>query len=158
MGRPKPDAKLKRRIIRDGARPVPDRDAAIRRVIRSIPRGKVSTYSQVAAAAGYPLYHRLVVRILRQAGDKLPWQRVVGAGGVIRLQREAALEQRRRLEMEGVRLPGSPCRYDRPRPRLPHLGTFRRRAIESAHPRYSGIMYDGRFCRRLATRVLWMPV
>ena len=106
MGRRKPDAKLERRIIRDGARPAPERDASIRRVIRSIPRGKVSTYSQVAAAAGYPLYHRLVVRILRQTGDALPWQRVVGAGGVIRLQREAALEQRRRLEIEGVQFRG----------------------------------------------------
>lgn len=98
--------KLVRGILRDGARPSAGRDAAIRRVIRSIPRGKVSTYSQVAAAAGYPLYHRLVVHILRGAGDSLPWQRVVGAGGLIRLKYEAGLEQRFRLEMEGVRFRG----------------------------------------------------
>ena len=102
----KRDPKLERRIIRDGARPSKERDAAIRQVIRSIPKGKVATYSQVAAAAGYPLYHRLVARILRNAGEALPWQRVLGAGGQIRLRHEAAFEQRHRLEMEGVRFRG----------------------------------------------------
>ena len=96
------DPKLARRIIRDGAKPSAVRDTAIRRVVRSIPRGMVATYGEVAAASGYPLYHRLVVRILRNAGDRLPWQRVVGSGGQIRLQGEAGFEQRRRLEMEGV--------------------------------------------------------
>jgi len=100
------DPKLTRRIIRDGAKPSAMRDAAIRRVVRSIPRGKVATYGQVAAASGYPLYHRLVVRILRTEGEKLPWQRVVGAGGQIRLKGESGFEQRRRLEMEGVRFRG----------------------------------------------------
>ncbi len=89
------------------ARPSEERDAAIRRVVRRIPRGKVATYGQVAAAAGYPLYHRQVVQVLRKAGDALPWQRVVGAGGAIRLKREMALEQRLRLEAEGVRFRGS---------------------------------------------------
>ena len=78
----------------------------MRRVILQIPRGKVATYSQVAAAAGYPLYHRQVVQLLHKSGDSLPWQRVVGAGGQIRLKREAAHEQRTRLEMEGVRFRG----------------------------------------------------
>ena len=82
------------------------RDAAIRKTIRSIPRGKVATYSQVAAAAGYPLYHRQVAHLLRTAGGSLPWQRVVGAGGEIKLKFEAGLEQRTRLEMEGVRFRG----------------------------------------------------
>lgn len=104
--KPKPDPKLERRLIREAARPSAERDDRIRSVIRSIPRGKVATYSQVAAAAGYPLLHRLVVRILRNAGEALPWQRVVGAGGQVRLKGEAALEQRRRLEMEGVRFRG----------------------------------------------------
>ena len=31
------------------------RDTAFRKAIRSIPKGKVATYGQVAAAAGYPL-------------------------------------------------------------------------------------------------------
>ncbi len=82
------------------------RDAAIRKAIRQIPRGKVATYGQVAAAAGYPLYHRQVVQVLRKAGGSLPWQRVVGAGGEIKFKYETASEQRFRLEMEGVRFRG----------------------------------------------------
>ena len=83
-----------------------ERDAAIRKTIRSIPKGKVASYSQVAAAAGYPLYHRQVVRILRLDGERLPWQRVVGAGGYIKLRGSSAFEQRMRLEMEGIRFVG----------------------------------------------------
>jgi methylated-DNA-protein-cysteine methyltransferase related protein len=82
------------------------RDAAFRRAILQIPRGKVSTYSRVAVAAGFPLYHRQVARLLRSCGDALPWQRVVGAGGEIKLRFEAGFEQRTRLELEGVRFRG----------------------------------------------------
>ena len=83
------------------------RDAAIRRVIRRIPRGRVATYAQVAAAAGYPLHHRQVAQLLRASPPgSLPWQRVLGAGGRIKLRLEAGLEQRTRLEMEGVRFRG----------------------------------------------------
>ncbi|MGQ9634825.1 MAG: hypothetical protein ACUVXB_11345 [Bryobacteraceae bacterium] len=49
------------------------------------------------------MHHRQVVQLLRRSGDTLPWQRVVCAGGVIRLRRDMAHEQRLRLEMEGVR-------------------------------------------------------
>ena len=82
------------------------RDTAFRKAIRQIPKGKVATYSQVAAAAGYPLYHRQVAQMLRTSGGTLPWQRVVGAGGEIKLKYETGLEQRTRLEMEGVRFRG----------------------------------------------------
>jgi methylated-DNA-protein-cysteine methyltransferase-like protein len=82
------------------------RDAAFRKAIRSIPKGKVATYGQVAAAAGYPLYHRHVAQLLQKSGGTLPWQRVVGAGGAIKLKYEAGMEQRTRLEMEGVRFRG----------------------------------------------------
>jgi methylated-DNA-protein-cysteine methyltransferase related protein len=86
--------------------PSAQRDAAFRKTIRQIPRGSVATYAQVAAAAGYPLYHRHVAQLLRREGNRLPWQRVVGAGGEIKLKFEAGLEQRTRLEMEGVRFRG----------------------------------------------------
>ena len=82
------------------------RDAAFKKAIRSIPKGKVATYGQVAAAAGYPLYHRSVAQLLRRTHDGLPWQRVVGAGGAIKLKYEAGMEQRTRLGMEGVRFRG----------------------------------------------------
>jgi methylated-DNA-protein-cysteine methyltransferase-like protein len=95
---------LKRRIVKEGLRHNEARDAAFRRIIRSVPRGKVSTYGRVAAAAGYPLYHRAVAQLLRRETlTALPWQRIVGAGGEIRLKGEFAEEQRLRLRMEGVR-------------------------------------------------------
>lgn len=97
-------AEITKRLLR--ARPDEDRDFAIRRIIRQIPRGRVATYAQVAAAAGYPLYHRQVCQILRKSGDSLPWQRVVGAGGEIKLREEAGHEQRMRLAFEGVRFRG----------------------------------------------------
>src|ERR1700729_2369293 len=86
-----PPGQLKRRILRDGASPNELRDTAFRRVILTIPSGKVSTYGRVAAAAGYPLYHRAVARLLRtDPPDHLPWHRVVGAGGAIKLRHEGA--------------------------------------------------------------------
>jgi methylated-DNA-protein-cysteine methyltransferase-like protein len=98
---------LKRRILKDGLRENEQRDAAFRRIIRSVPKGKVSTYGKVAAAAGYPLYQRAVARLLRRdAHLTLPWQRIVGAGGEIKLKGEAAAEQRLRLSMEGVKFRG----------------------------------------------------
>jgi methylated-DNA-protein-cysteine methyltransferase related protein len=83
-----------------------EREESMRLVILSIPRGKVSTYAKVAAAAGYPGYHRQVVQLLNREGDALPWQRVVGAGGVIRTRGEHNDTQRGILEAEGVRFQG----------------------------------------------------
>jgi methylated-DNA-protein-cysteine methyltransferase-like protein len=97
----------KRRILRDGARPEEQRDHAFRRMILAIPAGQVSSYGKVAAAAGYPQLHRAVARLLRtDPADSLPWHRVLGAGGEIKLPGEAAQEQRARLELEGVRFKG----------------------------------------------------
>jgi len=77
----------------------------IRAAIKKIPRGKVSTYGAVAKAAGSPGAARQVVRVLR-GSIGLPWQRVLGVGGQIKLQGENAMEQRFRLEAEGVRFRG----------------------------------------------------
>jgi methylated-DNA-protein-cysteine methyltransferase related protein len=78
---------------------------AVIAVIRSIPHGKVATYGQVAALAGDPRGARQVARILHScsATYKLPWQRVLGAGGRITLPRGAGFEEQAlRLEVEGV--------------------------------------------------------
>ena len=105
---------IKRRIIKDGLRSNELRDEAFRRIILSVPKGKVSTYGKVAAAAGYPLYHRAVARLLRtEPLHGLPWQRIVGAGGEIKLRGEAAAEQRLRLKMEGVKFRGRRVDMDR---------------------------------------------
>ena len=79
--------------------------ARIVAAIRKIPRGKVSTYGAVARAAGYPGAARQVVAALHRAFD-LPWQRVLGAGGEIKLRGDSAMEQRFRLETEGVTFRG----------------------------------------------------
>ena len=73
--------------------------------IRRVPRGYVSTYGAIAKAAGYPGAARQVVRALH-TGIDLPWQRIVGAGGHIKLRGHHAMDQRLRLEMEGVTFRG----------------------------------------------------
>ena len=77
----------------------------IERTIRAIPRGKVLTYGGVARAAGIPGAARQVAAVLRR-GFGLPWQRVLGAGGEIKLLGDSAVEQRLRLQAEGVRFRG----------------------------------------------------
>lgn len=97
----------KRSLLRDGLRPSEFRDEAFRRVILSVPPGKVSTYGAVATAAGYPRLHRAVARLLRtDPPDRLPWHRIVGASGDIRLRNDGTVEQRARLLMEGVTFRG----------------------------------------------------
>jgi len=81
----------------------------IRATILSIPRGHVSSYGAVARAAGIPRGARLVVRTLSQS-DGLPWHRVVAAGGRIAIPGEGGLDQRFRLEMEGVKFSGRKVR------------------------------------------------
>lgn len=78
----------------------------MRRVILNIPVGFVSSYGKVAAAAGYPGYHRQAAQLLRRDGIDLPWQRVVGAGGEIKTRFDHGDTQRRLLEAEGVRFIG----------------------------------------------------
>ncbi len=78
----------------------------LRRVICRIPRGRVATYGQVAAAAGYPGAARQVAWALHNAQGGVPWRRVLGAGGEIRLPGHAGLEQRIRLQAEGIAFRG----------------------------------------------------
>jgi methylated-DNA-protein-cysteine methyltransferase-like protein len=97
--------RAKRGLLRDALRRNEQRDFAFRCMILSIPPGKVSTYG--AVAAGYPRYHRAVARLLRtDPTDQLPWHRVVGVGGEIKLRGAAAHEQRARLRLEGVQFSG----------------------------------------------------
>jgi len=106
--------KAKRSLLHAAMRAVEPRDIAFGRIILSIPPGKVSTYGRVAAAAGYPRLHRAVARLLRTAPpDQLPWHRVLGAGGEIKLKGSAAKEQRARLKLEGVRFRGERVDMDR---------------------------------------------
>lgn len=73
---------------------------------KAIPRGRVTTYGGLAAAAGFPRGARLAGWALRNTPPKmaLPWHRVLNAAGKISFppRSRPAREQRRRLEAEGV--------------------------------------------------------
>jgi methylated-DNA-protein-cysteine methyltransferase-like protein len=80
-------------------------------VVARIPRGRVATYGQVAALAGWAHAPRLAGYALHALPEHspLPWHRVVAAGGrlsLARLSPDGATTQRIRLEHEGVRFDG----------------------------------------------------
>jgi methylated-DNA-protein-cysteine methyltransferase-like protein len=77
----------------------------ILKTVRGIPKGRIATYGQVAIASGHPGAARQVVWALR-AGKNVPWHRVLGAQGRIRLTGESGFEQRLRLETEGIAIQG----------------------------------------------------
>jgi methylated-DNA-protein-cysteine methyltransferase-like protein len=81
---------------------------AIWDVIAMIPAGQVSTYGNVARAAGLPRGARQAGYALRVAPDgmNLPWHRIVGAGGRIAFPKGSThfREQTRRLRAEGVKV------------------------------------------------------
>ncbi len=78
------------------------------RLVKQIPRGRVTTYGTVAKAiklrggaraAGYAM-------AACPSGKGIPWHRVVGAGGKIRIAEPTASLQRRLLQSEGVLMEG----------------------------------------------------
>lgn len=85
--------------------------ASVWRVVRAIPRGATLSYGEVARQAGLPRRARWVAVALKAAPAKLrlPWHRVIGAGGRIlfppgsRQQREQA----RLLRAEGREVRGN---------------------------------------------------
>ncbi|PYT27003.1 MAG: cysteine methyltransferase [Acidobacteria bacterium] len=76
------------------------------RPVWKIPKGNVATYGSVARAAGFPRNARQVAWALRAAHGAIPWHRVVGAGGEIKLPGAPGMEQKLRLMQEGVTFRG----------------------------------------------------
>ncbi|HVL87254.1 MAG TPA: methylated-DNA--[protein]-cysteine S-methyltransferase [Candidatus Thermoplasmatota archaeon] len=74
------------------------------RIVQDIPRGRVASYGDVAALAGFPRSARHVARALRWTKkSRVPWHRVVGAAGEVRIHDPGLRkEQIRRLRREGV--------------------------------------------------------
>ncbi len=101
----------------------------IRATIMNIPRGHVSSYGAVARAAGIPNGARVVVRTLSQSHG-LPWHRVVAAGGRIAIPGEGGLDQRFRLEMEGVKFSGKKVRMAEFEFKFPKKKTVRKKMTE----------------------------
>jgi len=74
-------------------------------MIRSIPKGYVATYGQIARCVGNPGAARQVAYILHSssAREKLPWHRVVNSMGGISLKKGHGYElQKQLLQDEGI--------------------------------------------------------
>jgi methylated-DNA-protein-cysteine methyltransferase-like protein len=75
-------------------------------IVRRIPRGKVTTYGQIAGLAGFPGQARMTGYALHslKEGTDVPWYRVVNASGRISFPAgsEAEAIQKSLLRSEGV--------------------------------------------------------
>ncbi|MFK7818862.1 MAG: MGMT family protein [Planctomycetaceae bacterium] len=81
----------------------------IYKTVRRVPKGRVATYGQIAALAGFPKHSRYVGYALRQlpTGSRVPWHRIVNARGEVsergqQTDRDCKSEQTWRLLDEGV--------------------------------------------------------
>lgn len=88
---------------------------AIYDYVRTIPRGKVMGYGEVGAAVGVTartVGWAMSVALDDGTENAVPWHRVVGADGYLRIARrspEHAARQRSRLEAEGVTFDSRGC-------------------------------------------------
>ena len=73
-------------------------------IIKSIPKGMVMTYGQIAAYEDHPRGARQVSRILHAMSTKhnLPWWRVINSKGSISLTGENGYIQGELLSQEGI--------------------------------------------------------
>lgn len=82
------------------------RREALYLALAQVPAGKVISYGELAAIAGLGRAARWVGRTLSQLPEdtRLPWHRVIAAGGRLSLSAGSAsgAEQRARLRSEGV--------------------------------------------------------
>jgi alkylated DNA nucleotide flippase Atl1 len=88
----------------------------VRALVASIPAGRVSTYGDIAAAAGLSS-PRIVGWIMRTDSLDLPWHRVITASG--RPAKHLVTRQLELLRAEGVlsddgKIPLDEVRYDLP--------------------------------------------
>jgi len=107
----------------------------IYRLVKRIPRGRVTTYGDLARALGVKGGARVVGYAMAgcPAGRGIPWHRVVGAGGRLLIGEPHASLQRRLLATEGITIEGK--RIDMQR--FAWSPTGKRRAREGA-PRAKG--------------------
>ena len=80
---------------------------AVYKLVRTIPKGRVMTYGQVATILGAPRAARAVGYAMRASGSRgdVPWQRVINAKGQIsgRSDVDRPLIQLMMLKAEGVK-------------------------------------------------------
>jgi len=75
-------------------------------IVYQIPKGRVSSYGQVARLAGLPGYARYVGHVMKNLpeGTKLPWHRVANSQGRLSFPKDSREYQlqKKRLEDEGI--------------------------------------------------------
>jgi methylated-DNA-protein-cysteine methyltransferase related protein len=79
------------------------------RLVKTIPRGRVTTYGELARKLRFRGGARAVGYAMAACprGRGIPWHRVVGAGGRLIIREPYSSLQRRLLETEGVVIPGT---------------------------------------------------
>lgn len=94
--------------------PADSSEHAILAAVKRIPRGRVSTYGDIARVAGLPGRARLVGTVLKATSARVPWQRVINASGrssfpegsepyqrqLALLKREGVVTQRGRVDLK----------------------------------------------------------
>ena len=77
-------------------------------IVASIPPGRVMGYGEVARAAGFPRYSRMVAAALGRSPAPLPWHRVVRSNRTLAFEpgSSAYREQAQLLKQEGIRFDG----------------------------------------------------
>jgi len=85
---------------------VKDTTSRIIEQILAVPKGKVSSYRDIAARAGLPNGARQTVRVLHSMSEKydLPWYRIIRHDGRIALEAEGKAAQTALLRAEGVKV------------------------------------------------------
>jgi methylated-DNA-protein-cysteine methyltransferase related protein len=78
------------------------------RFVKRIPRGRVTTYGEIARALRLPGGARAAGYAMAAcpSGRAIPWHRVIGAGGRVRMPEPHASLQRKLLAGEGVPIEG----------------------------------------------------
>jgi methylated-DNA-protein-cysteine methyltransferase-like protein len=83
-------------------------DPRVWQVVAAIPPGRVMGYGEVAKAAGFPRYSRMVSAALGRSPEPLPWFRVVRSDRTLAFEpgTTAYREQAELLRQEGIRFDG----------------------------------------------------
>ena len=84
-------------------------DHQVWQVVAAIPPGRVMGYGEVARAAGFPRYSRMVGAALGRSPEPLPWFRVVRSNRTLAFEvgSSSYQEQAQLLKQEGIRFEGT---------------------------------------------------
>tara|TARA_R110002074_G_scaffold60922_1_gene147546 strand:- start:863 stop:1201 length:339 start_codon:yes stop_codon:yes gene_type:complete len=83
-------------------------DPQVWKVVAAIPAGRVMGYGEVARAAGFPRYSRMVSAAMGRSPSPLPWYRVVRSNRTLAFEEGSASyrEQAQLLKQEGISFDG----------------------------------------------------